>query len=377
MRYVRMSTVQMHLPMTRSSAHTSFRISVETLESFCIEALLKVGIGAVEARTSTAVLVTTDTFGVFTHGVKNLRGYVRRIRAGGLRVDAVPAVVDQGPGWAVIDGFSALGMVTSTFAMDIAIAKARESGIGYVGVRNSCHYGAAGHYALQAAAADMIGISMCNDKPSVVAPGARTGVMGSNPLAYAVPAGQEHPIFLDIATAAVAGGKVYQAQAFGETIPLGWLVDSDGLPTTDPAGYPQSKTLMPMAGHKGYGLALLIEILSAVITGAAITSRVGSWMADDPSKATHHGAAFVAINVGAIMPIGDFKARIDRLVREIRDAPLAKDSKRIYLPGQMEWERRDEALKHGLMLPADVVANLAGLAEDIQIPMPAALAPPT
>lgn len=363
--------------MTEGTAIGELRVSVDALERFCVGALVNAGLSPADARISTNVLVTTDTFGVFTHGVKSLRGYVRRIKAGGLRANALPEVLEQGPGWAVIDGHSALGMVTSTFAMDTAIAKARASGIGYAGVRNSCHFGAAGYYALQAAHADMIGLAVSNDKPSVAATGARVGVLGSNPLAYAVPAGRERPIFLDIATAAVAGGKVYQAQTFGRTIPLGWLIDGEGVPTTDPVGYPESKTLVPMAAHKGYGFALLIEILSAAMTGAAMTSRVGSWMADDPSQPTDHGAAFIAINVGAMLPIDVFKERVDQVIGEIRRAPLAKGAERIYLPGEMDWERREQALQQGLVLPRDVVASLTGLAEDMQIPMPSAFPGPS
>lgn len=349
---------------------TPVRVSVQSLEAFCVAALVKVGLAPGDAQTTAAVLVTTDTFGVYTHGVKNLRGYVRRLMAGGLGADAQPAITEEGPGWALIDGNAAIGMVTSVFAMETAIAKARATGIGYTGVRNSCHFGAAGYYALMAARADMIGIAVCNDKPSVVAPGSRKGVFGSNPLAYALPGGGERPIFMDIATAAVAGGKIYQAQAFGRPIPDNWLVDTDGLPTTDANGYPESKTLVPMAGHKGYGLALLIEVLSAVISGAAMTQRVGSWMADDPSVPTGHGAAFIALDVGAMTSIGVFEGLIEQLAGEIHGAPLAKGAGRIYLPGEMEWERRDAALKRGLELPADVAASLAALAADVQVPMP-------
>jgi LDH2 family malate/lactate/ureidoglycolate dehydrogenase len=345
------------------------RISPENLEKFCTEALLRTGMNPGDARRSAAILVMTDTFGVFTHGVKSLRGYVRRLRAGGLRANQAPAIAAEGPGWAVIDGHSALGMVTSTFAMDVAIAKARATGIGYAGVKNSCHFGAAGTYALQAADADMIGIAVSNDKPSVSIPGSRGPVLGSNPLAYAVPTGTKRAIFMDISTAAVAGGKVYQAQRFGRSIPPTWLIDDEGVPTTDPKGYPETKTLMPMAAHKGYGLALLIEVLSGALSGAALTKSVGSWMADDPSRPTDHGAAFIAINIGAMVPMGIFKAIIDTLSDEIRTAPLAKGAERVYLPGEMEWDRRDRALQEGIELPADVVESLEGLSADLQLPL--------
>lgn len=352
--------------MPTDPAATSLRIPVPRLEQFCVAALRQVGVRETEARTTTDVLVTTDTFGVFTHGTRNLRGYVRRLRAGGLRPGAQPTVVAEGPAWALVDGQSGLGMVTSAFAMDVAIQKARATGVGYAGVRNSCHFGAAGYYALRAAHAGLIGLAVSNDKPSVTVPGSRARVLGSNPLAYAVPAGQHRPIFLDIATSAVAGVKVYQAQTHGGAIPSGWLVDAQGLPTTDPAGFPDSKTLLPMAGHKGYGLALLIEILAGALTGAAVAQEVRSWIFDDPALPTGHGAAFAAFDVGALLPLDDFQRRVDRLIDDIHRAPLAQDARRIYVPGEREWEHRDQALVEGLNLPSEAAVSLRGLAEDLE-----------
>jgi LDH2 family malate/lactate/ureidoglycolate dehydrogenase len=213
----------------------------------------------------------------------------------------------------------------------------------------------------------MIGLAMCNDTPTVIAPGSRTAVLGSNPIAFAVPAGEEFPIFLDVATSTVAGGKVFAAAFHREQIPDHWVVDADGLPTTDPAVWPRAGALTPMAGHKGYGLALLIETLSAVLTGAAITRQVLSWTFADASMATGHGAAFIAIDVKAIIGGETFKERMDRTIREIRNAPKAKGTERIYLPGEMEWERRNRALAEGIELPADVVANLRALAEELKL----------
>jgi ureidoglycolate dehydrogenase (NAD+) len=181
-----------------------------------------------------------------------------------------------------------------------------------------------------------------------------------------VPAGAQRPIFLDIATSAVAGVKVYQAQTEGRPIPADWLIDREGCPTSDPAGFPDSKTLRPMAGHKGYGIALLIEILAGVLAGAGVTREVRSWIFDDPTLPTGHGAAFLALNVGALMPVAAFKERVDQLIDEIHQAPLARDADRVRVPGEMEWERRDRALAEGLVLPGDVAASLRGLADDLQ-----------
>jgi len=314
--------------------------------------------------------VTTDTWGIFTHGTKNLRGYIRRIRGGGIFNKAVPKIAREGPAWAIIDGNSGLGMVSSVFAMRTAIAKAKSAGIAYAGVRNSCHFGAAGYYASLALGEDMIGVAMCNDTPTVTVPGARQAVLGSNPLAFAAPAGSEKPILLDMATSTVAGGKVFAAAARGEKIPKEWLVDASGAPTTDPTLFPEAGTLTPMAGHKGYGLALLIEILSGVLSGAAIAQDILSWSFADPGLATGHGAAFIAIDINAMMPIGEFKKRIDETIQEIRAAPKAKGVERIYIPGEMEWERREKALADGIELPEDVAKNLHALAGELNLNFP-------
>ena len=219
------------------------------LHRFTCEALRRAGLSDADAATGTDVLATTDAWGVFTHGTKSLAGYLRRLQAGGLHPQGKPCIVAEGGAWATVDGDSSLGMVTSVFAMQTAIAKARQQGIAYVGVRNSCHFGAAGYYAWLAAREGLIGIAMANDIPSVAAPGSRGAVTGSNPLAYAVPAGKRRPMLLDISTATVAGGKVYAAKARGEPIPNNWIIDGDGRPTSDPSGFPQVGALLPMAGH--------------------------------------------------------------------------------------------------------------------------------
>lgn len=183
------------------------KIPAHKLETFCIEALTKVGVPKSDARVVVDVLVTTDTWGVFTHGTKNLRGYIRRIQGGGIRKNAQPKIVSEGPAWAIVDADSALGPVGSCFAMREAIRKAKSAGLAYIGVRNSCHFGAAGYYAAMAAKEGLIGIAMANDTPTMTVPGARGAVLGNNPFAFAVPTDDAHPILLDIAMSTVAGGK--------------------------------------------------------------------------------------------------------------------------------------------------------------------------
>jgi LDH2 family malate/lactate/ureidoglycolate dehydrogenase len=316
-----------------------------------------------DAATGAEVLTTTDAWGVFTHGTKSLAGYLRRLKAGGIRARGRPRIVSEGGGWATVDGDSSLGMVTSVFAMQTAIAKARQQGIAYVGVRNSCHFGAAGYYTWLAAREGLIGIAMANDIPSVAAPGSRGAITGSNPLAYAVPAGKRRPMMLDISTATVAGGKVYAAKARGELIPNNWIIDANGRPTSDASGFPQVGALLPMAGHKGYGLSLLIETLSGILSGAAVTWGVRSWAHDDASLHTLHGAAFLAIDVKCIAPPEEFARKVEALINEIHSAPRADGVERLLVPGELEWERHDRALREGIKLPPDVVEKVIQAAE--------------
>ena len=343
------------------------KVSAQNLHAFCVEALTQVGVGEPDARTAADVLVTTDTWGTFTHGTKALRAYIRRLRDGGLKKKGVPKVASEGPAWAMLDGDSSLGMVSSVFAMNTATAKAATAGIAFVGLRNNCHYGAAGYYAAMAIEKNMIGFSMANDIPTVNAPGARGSVMGSNPFGFAAPAGNEKPILLDMATSTVAGGKVFAAAALGKTIPGNWLLDANAKPTTDPTLFSHAASLTPLGGYKGYGIAFMIEVLSAILTGAAIRWQLLSWTFSDASKPTGHGAAFIAINIASLMPVEEFKQRMDRTIREIRASEKADGTERIYLPGEMEWERREKALIEGMDLPEDVVASLRGLAEDLNL----------
>ena len=333
------------------------------LEAFTHSALERVGLGSRDAATTAEALTLADAMGVHTHGTKLLAGYLRKLQGGGYRIHGAPQAIRQGPGWAVVDGDSALGQVGSTFAMNLAIAKARNVGVSYVGLKNTGHIGAAGFYAYMAAREGFFGMVVGNDIPSVAAPGSCGPVLGSNPLAWAAPIPGGDPILLDMATAAVAGGKVYAALQRGETIPPTWLIGPDGLPTTDGTLYPQQASLAPMAGHKGYGLGLFAELLSAVLPGGAITWQVGSWMFDPPSSPSLHNAGFMVVDIEAIAYPVEYRNGIARLVAEISRAMPAEGVDRVLLPGEREWANRNRSLAEGIFLPADVREKLAEAAQ--------------
>ncbi len=340
------------------------RIAPADLQRFCADAMVRCGLSPGDAAASAEVLTTTDTWGTYSHGTRQIRPLMRAVKSGGIRPTARPTLLREGPGWALVDAQRAMPMVVGIHAMETAIAKAASAGIGYAGVAHSSHFGAAGYYASLALRRDMIGLSMTNADPCMAAAGSRLPVIGTNPIAFAIPAGEERPVFLDIATSVVAVTKVMIAKAMCRPVPVAWLRDPEGRPTADASGYPDRSVLQPVGGYKGYGLAVLVEVLCGILTGASFLSGVKGWI-NESGIAADQGHAFVAVDVNAIMPIDTFKARMDAMIREIKGAPTMADVERIYLPGEMEWERRDAALKNGLQLPDYVLTNLLGLAEDV------------
>ncbi len=350
------------------------KILVSDLETFCVEAMRHYGIRDEDARLTAQIMVKIDTWGIYTHGTRQLRALLKNFPGGRLDAQASPEVLNQGLAWALIDGHHAMPFVTAHQAMTLAIEKAKNTGIGYVSVLHSSHFGAAGYYANMAASENMIGIAMCNADPQMTIPGASGKVLGTNPIAYAIPTSENKSVFLDIATSAVAASKILRAKALGQSIPEGWLVDKDGVATTDPGNFPSEGAMMPMAAHKGYGLALLVEVLCGVMTGAAMTKDQPSWVLDvagENAPKANQGQMFMAINIGAMMPFENFEQRMGTLITYIHDAPKAKNADCIFLPGEMEWDKHDAALQDGLTLPPDVVESLKGLAQDTGITFPA------
>lgn len=345
-------------------------IPVGRLMNFTVHCFRSMGVSEHDAHTAAGCLVDTDRLGVFTHGTKLLAGYLRKLQGGGYRPDARPRIEREGPAWAVLDGDSGLGQTGCSAAMKTAVSKAQNCGVAFVSIRNTGHIGAAGQYALQAARQGCAAIITGNDIPSVAAPGSRKAVLGSNPLAFAIPTAGD-PILLDIATAAVAGGKVYAAWQRGENIPPTWLIGPDGLPTTDGSLYPHSAALAPMAGHKGYGLGLWCEVLSALIPGGHMTWQVGSWMFDPVDRPSWHNASLTVIHVDAMTDRVQFNERMQALIDEIHAAPPATGSDGVLLPGEREFQTAREADLNGIALPPDVRAKLREAAELASVPLPA------
>ena len=343
------------------------KVKLKELREFAVQALIKSGVSSENAEITADTLITTDMFGVMTHGMRNLGQYIEKMEAGGLDAKAEPSIVCEGPAFAIINGNKALGMVSGCKAMKLAVEKAKKVGIAYVGVKNSCHFGAAGYYANLAAEEGMIGLAMSNTDPVIAVPNGASKAIGTNPFSFACPTGDGKSIFLDIALSSVAALKVIMAKEKGMDIPDTWLVDEDGQPTTDSSLFPQNASLQPMGAHKGYGLAVLVEILSAVITGAGMLSEIASWNLD-MSSVNNAGHAFIAIDIKQMISQEDFNNRISQVINELKNGPKAKGKDKIFLPGEMEWEKREKAVETGVLEITDAIAdNLKSLSEKMEI----------
>lgn len=346
-------------------------IKLKDLKEFCKAALVKEGMKEEYAAMTADVLAETDAFGTNSHGTKNLYNYIRKFRAGGIDIQAEPEILAQGPSFAAMDAHRALGMIPSVQGMKLACRKAKETGIAIVTVRNSCHFGAAGYYANIAAREGLIGLSMSNVDPNMTAPGARGMLLGNNPFAYAAPANTTPSVFLDIAMSNVASLKVVQARKDGKEIPATWIVDKDGLPTTDPSHYPEEGAMQPMAAHKGYGLAIMVELLTGILSGGC-TSMGGdivSWCfeLEKPNNVCH---TFIAIDPSKFLGEEKVADRVEDMAKVLRSAPKAKGAERIYTPGEIEWSRHTVADAEGFHIPADVEASLRQLAQDTGLSLP-------
>ena len=344
---------------------TGKKTTPEQLAAWCKKAMLKYGLTESDAAIAMDVFISADTRGVFSHGTRQICNLMKNVKDGRINPKAGPLKVTDHLSVAVIDGQNAMPTTIAVEGMKLAVAKAKKTGMGYVGVRNSNHIGALSYYSLMAAKEGLIGVAMTNTDPWMTVPGGKGPIIGTNPISYAIPTGTERPIFLDIATSSVAVTRILSLKALGKKLPEKWLVNEDGAPTDDPEGFPEKGALLPMAMHKGYGLALLVETLSAVLSGSAFLSGVNSWINDDP-KPVNQGQSFIALDVASILPKEEFFQRMREMTDEIRNAPKAANAEGILLPGDMEHDKREKTLSEGLFLPDYVLVNLIKLAEDTE-----------
>lgn len=344
-------------------------VDVKKYEAFCRNACVKAGLKEAAAEATAHFLVRTDMFGIRTHGTLNVLPYLRKVQAGGIEKDAEPELVAEGPAWAVIDGHNGMGYYNAAKAIELGVQKAKATGLSYIVVRNSSHYGASGAYAVEGAEQGFITLTATNVGKTMTVPGGRGRIIGNAPFSYAVPAGKKHPIvFLDVATSNAAGMKVNRARVAGQKVPEGWIVDENGLPTTDPN---TNWALYPLGGHKGYGIAFFIEVLSSIIGNGNILDTP-MWD-KDPATVCPYSHCFFFIDTKAIMDLDLFSDRMDRAVEEIANSPKAAGCDHIYMPGEMEWDRYKKAEEDGLELPDDIERNARELAAWLDLDLEACI----
>ena len=356
------------------------RVGPEPLKDFCRRVFERLDVPEDDARVTADVLVAADLRGIDSHGVARLRRYVNGLRLGTMAAQPKAEVITDTPATALIDADAGLGQPVSYRAMDLAIQKALQVGAGFVTVRNSNHYGIAGYYAMMALEHGCIGMSMTNAAVLVVPTFGRDAMLGTNPIAVAAPAGQEPPFVLDMATSTVPRGKLEVYNRLGKSLPTGWATDETGTPTDDAArvlaNFQQQAGggLLPLGGagetlggHKGYGLALWVDVFCAVLSGAAFATLVYPKDTDGKPLPSSIGHFFGAWRVDAFRPLEEFKSAMDELQRLLKNAPRAAGEDRIYIHGEKEHDESERRSRDGIPLNPKVAADLRDVAEELGV----------
>ncbi len=346
------------------------------LKEFCNRVWMKLGVPERDAHVTTDVLVLADLRGVDSHGVARLPRYYTDLKNGWTKPTDQSKIVKETKATALIDGGQSLGQVVGRKGMELAIKKAKDTAIGIVSVRNSHHYGIAGYYSLMALDHDLIGVSMTNAAPLVVPTFGRTAILGTNPISLTAPASREKPFVLDMATSVVPRGKVEVYDRLKKKMPLGWTVDATGRGTSDPHSVLEALSkrlgggILPLggegeehSGHKGYGLALMVDVLCGVLSGSATGLGV------DVDKAKPNvGHFFMALDPAAFRPLEDFRRDMDRLAQELKDSPKAEGQDRIYVHGEKSSARTEKYRREGIPLGVAVVESLRKVGTELGVP---------
>jgi LDH2 family malate/lactate/ureidoglycolate dehydrogenase len=345
----------------------SNRVAASAIAGLIEDAMKAVGAPAADAAKIAELMLEADLSGADAHGVFRLPQYIRRIKAGGVNTKPNMKIEKTAPATAIVDGDNGMGHLVMQRAADTAIELARHNGVAWIGARRSNHAGAAGTYAAMALPHDMIGIySAVANANHMPAWGAAESLLSTNPIAIAVPAGEEPPVVLDIATTVVSYGTVKAYKLQGKPMPADWMVSAkDGKPITDSAKSAEG-LLMPIGGHKGSGLALVLGMLAGVLNGAAFGREVVDFNADDES-ACNTGHFIIALDVSRFMPIAAFKSEVDRQLRDLKSSKVLPGFDTIRLPGEQREARRMDRRTHGVPVFPEVVEQLDKLAAELKI----------
>ncbi len=340
----------------------------QRLFRFVLSVFIKMGCSQTAASIAASVLLSADARGIDSHGISRLSGYVRLWQAGRINTNPDIKIVHQTPSTATIDGDAGLGLLVAPFAMQTAISKAREAGTGWVNVRNSNHFGIAGYHAAMALQHDMIGIAMTNASAIVAPTFSIERMLGTNPLAVAVPADKEPPFIADFATTTAANGKLEILQRKGEKAPVGWVQDKEGNASTDAGALKTGGALLPLgsdrehSSHKGYAMGSIVDILSGVLGGASYGPWVPPFPAYIPMPENMPGKGlghfFGAMRIDAFRPAEEFKQHMDNWILRFRNAKPAPGYEKVLIPGDPERETQAIRMKEGIPVFDSVVKEL-------------------
>lgn len=336
------------------------------LERFVTAMLEKVAVPAENAIIMARALVASDLRGMNSHGILRLPIYIRRLQDGSFKSDRKGQIVRQTPGVVLIDGEDGLGAVLTCRAMDEAVKRARTTGIAAAGVFNSNHNGEGAFYALRAVTANMIGICTTTGSPNMPPWGGRTKMTGPLPITVGVPAGKEWPLVLDLALGMSSRGKILYYADKKIPLPDGWLVDAKGEPTNDAEHIRQRGWILPIGGHKGWGLITIMEVLAGVLTGSALGQDIVE-LYGDTTKAQKIGHFVIAIDVAAFMDCTVFKNRMDDYIQMLKSSEPISDAQSVIIPGEPEFRKEKEQRQNGLAVSCKVVDDILTIARELGI----------
>jgi LDH2 family malate/lactate/ureidoglycolate dehydrogenase len=349
-----------------AGGNDSVLVSEAQLRSFIAGALQAAGLPDGDANSVGTLMARADLQGSDGHGVIRLPQYVKRIAAGGINVRPAIHVVTERAGMALVDGDNGMGHLVMSYATELAIAKARTAGVAWVGARSSNHAGPASLYARMPLAHDMIGLYFAVGNANHLPPwGGMDMLLSTNPIAAAIPADLEPAIVLDMASTVSAYGKVKAKAKRGEMMPEGWMIDRQGRPLLDPKRADEG-FLLPIGGHKGYGLALVIGLLAGTLNGAAMGKDVVDFNKDHVTK-TNTGQAILVIDPAAFGDPAHFKTAVDTLSRDLRSSERLPGVDRVWLPGEQSHERRTAYERAGIPVARALVAELDDLAGQLGV----------
>jgi LDH2 family malate/lactate/ureidoglycolate dehydrogenase len=344
---------------------STMRVSADNLSAVANAIFEKAGLLPDDAATVAACLVAADLRGTPSHGVIRLPALVRRLQDGGARARPTFRLVSEAPATALLDADYSLGPIAARRAMLLAIDKAAGQGIGLVGVRNSDFFGTCAYPAMMAADRDMIGFVWTNGAPGMAPWGGRKNRIGNNPLGFAVPRAKGGPIVLDMAMSVSAGGRIRLAAERGERIPIGWAVDHEGKDTDDPLAISAGGALLSL-GHKGYGLAVIGEILAGILPGARTLDEIPAWFRATREQ-VGNGHIHLAIDIARFVDPATFKAQVDALVASLKATPTIPGIAEILVPGERASRTESEQRRKGVALLCSVAKQIAKVGEELRI----------